>query len=73
MPNLTITVNTTQANRALLAFGHWDMEQIPKVWIPANTAEIQREIKAWVQTRVVEYEATLAAEQQRTTLATEVW
>lgn len=41
--------------------------------IPATPDSIQQEIKAWIKSRVINYEVTQAAEEKRKVVSNEKW
>lgn len=73
---LTITVTNAQATRAQTAYGHLDTDPLSptfNTWVLATAADMQNAIKAWVKSRVVDYETSLTAVVDRNTRSAEIW
>ncbi len=70
MANLTVTIPDPVVPRIQLAFGRRD---INGVWVPATLAEVRDEIKAFLRSRVGDYEVNIIADAARLTISQEVW
>lgn len=70
--SLTITVTDAQATRARTAFGKYNTDT-PPVWVLATAAEMQAAIKAWVKSRIMDYETTQENEASRASKSAETW
>ena len=69
--DITVTVPDAVGQRIRNAFGTRDPQT--RVVTPANNADVQAQIKNFLKSRVLEFETTEAAYQQRQGVNNEVW
>lgn len=72
MATLQVVVADDKVPRIRKALGHFD-NSTPPVWIDATVIEVQDALKAYLKSRVIEYETTQDAITNRATKSAEVY
>jgi len=72
MATLQVIVADTLVPRIRTAFGHFNNDT-PPVWVDATVQEVQDALKAFMRSKVIDYETTQNAIADRATKSQEVW